>query len=99
MTSKRFWKLTLYEWSICIIQITANQNKDKANKEFAIELWRTYMCYWAASKDGKEHSPTEFARLSYDDNNAESDQEKISPEELQRKMEERSRKFDKKVNG
>lgn len=90
MPPKRFWKLTLYEWSLCVLQITAKQNRDNANRELAIELWRTFFSHWLTSKDGRPHDPTELARLSYDA--APVEKQKVPADELQKAMEEKFKK-------
>jgi hypothetical protein len=70
MSSKKFWKLSLYEWSIWIQRILSLQEKRKQDQELLMELERNSMALFAnAHRDQRQppYSGKDFYRLSYDE--------------------------------
>ena len=70
MSSKKFWKLSLYEWSVWVQRIIALQNRRKQDQELLIELERNSMALFANAHRGKEQAPfsgKDFYKLSYDE--------------------------------
>ena len=69
MSSKKFWKLSFYDWSLWIQRIKTIHVRRKEDKELLIELERNSMALLANLNTGKSqaaYSGTDFYKLSYD---------------------------------
>jgi hypothetical protein len=70
MSSKKFWKLDLYDWSLCLARIDHLQQKRKQDHELLIELERNSMALFANAHRGKDQAAftgKDFYPLSYDE--------------------------------
>ena len=70
MSFKKFWKLSLYEWSVKVQRILNIQEKRKQDQDLLIELERNHMALLANIHRGKDQAPftgKDFYRLSYDE--------------------------------
>jgi hypothetical protein len=70
MSSKKFWKLDLYDWSLWVHRILNLQEKRKQDQELLIELERGSMALFANANRGKDQAVFErrdFYKLSYDE--------------------------------
>lgn len=71
----KFWKLTLYEWTLCIARIKKQNEDRKRYEDLLIELERNHMAFLGNRTGGKEGKapflPTDFFKCSYDEINDE----------------------------
>jgi hypothetical protein len=97
MSSKKFWKLSLYEWSIWLLRIKSQQERRRQDIELRVELERTHMELLAAAQgikklDGNSFSKYDFFwTLSYD--TIPDPVIKLSDEETMQKVKQRFRKY------
>lgn len=88
-----FWKLTFYEWTLCVARIKKLYRDKKKEEELLIELERNSMALFANAYRGQNQAAfrgQDFYKLSYDEIKTESDKaEKITGEALFQKMQER----------
>lgn len=76
MSSKKFWKLEIYEWSLWLQRIVSLQSKRQQDHELLIELERNSMALLAnlnRSANTAAYSGRDFYKLSYDEVVSETD--------------------------
>lgn len=69
MSSKEFFRLTWWEWGMCLLQIYKNNKRRQEDHELSMELTRQFMALFAnanRSKTTKPFMPQDFWKLSYD---------------------------------
>jgi hypothetical protein len=96
MSSKEFWSLSWYDWTLWVFRIDHIRNQKKQEHEYHAELSRRIMKVIAQGagmkhQSGRDLILTDFLHLSYD--TVENPPQTLTSEEVMKKVKERFKKY------